>query len=294
MPDSKIQRGSLFAVGGREVRSGTPGVLAHFVQLCGGSNARLLVITTASSEPAKRQQEYQTAFRLLGVQNLSFFHQDHREEAGDPGLLAALRRADGVYFTGGSQLKLVTTIGGTPLESEMRLRFHQGLHVGGTSAGASALSTIMIARGTGYSAPRLSSVRMSPGLGLLPGVILDQHFRERDRIGRLLAAILCNPSLLGFGLDEDTAFGLDGDDRVTVFGSGTLTIVDGAHLEATDLHEVLDTEPVAFAGMRLHVLTAGWVYDLTQRRVVKRLLPAAVADFSDEVVLVTRPAATHD
>jgi cyanophycinase len=215
-----------------------------------------------------------------------FFHQNHREEAGDPGLLAALDRSDGVFFTGGSQLKLVSTIAGTPLESALRMRFQHGLHLGGTSAGASAMSAIMIARGAGYSAPRLSSVRMSPGLGFLPGVIVDQHFRERDRFGRLLAAIMCNPSMLGFGLDEDTAFALDPAGRATVFGSGTLTIVDGAQLEATDVHEVLDSEPAAFAGMRLHVLTEGWAYDLAQRRVVKRVLLDAGSDVSADVLEV--------
>lgn len=284
MPGSNLQRGSIFAVGGREVRGGNLAVLSQFVQLCGGPAAHILVLSTASSAPRQRQKEYQDAFRSLGVEDLLFFHQDHREDAGDPSLLEALERADGVFFTGGSQLKLVSTIAGTPLEAALRMRFEQGLHLGGTSAGASAMSTVMIARGTGYSAPRLSSIRMSPGLGFLPGVIVDQHFRERDRFGRLLAAIMCNPSMLGFGLDEDTAFALDAAGCATVFGSGTLTIVDGAHLEATDVHEVLDTEPAAFAGMRLHVLTDGWAYDLAQRRVLKRPALEAGSDFSADAL----------
>lgn len=254
-------------MGGREVARGNLDVLSQFVSCCGGPEARLVVITTASRKPRERAEEYAMAFRSLGVEGVSFFHQDHREEAGDAALLAAIDRADGVFFTGGSQLKLVSTIAATPLEGRLRERHGHGLHLGGTSAGASAFSAVMIARGDGGSSARLASVRLSPGLGLLPGVIVDQHFRERDRFGRLLAAVLCNPSMLGFGLDEDTAFALDAANQVSVFGSGTLTIIDGASLQATNVDEVPDEAPAAFAGMRMHALTSGWTYDLSQRSV---------------------------
>ena len=278
MLDSAHQRGTLFAVGGREARRGKSAVLSQFVSLCGGPTARLMVLSTASREPQKRVAEYQLAFSTLGVNDLSFFHQDQRREASDSNLLAAAERADGVFFTGGSQLKLVSTIGGTPLESILRERHRQGLHLGGTSAGASALSTVMIARGTGRSTARLSSIRMSAGLGFLTRIIVDQHFRERDRFGRLLAAVLCNPSMLGFGLDEDTAFALDARDRVSVTGKGTLTIVDGTQLEATNIDEVMDDKPAAFSGMRMHVLSAGWTYDLPNGRVEKPVSPAAAGE----------------
>jgi cyanophycinase len=237
-----------------------------------------MVLSTASRDPRRRVAEYQRAFAALGVNDLSFFHQEQRSEAGDPDLLAAAKKADGVFFTGGNQLKLVSNIGGTPLETVLREQHLRGLHLGGTSAGASALSAVMIARGTGRSSARLSSVRMSPGLGFLAGIIVDQHFRERDRFGRLLATVLCNPSMLGFGLDEDTAFSLDANDRVSVFGGGTLTIVDGTHLEASSIDEVPDDAPAAFAGMRLHVLSAGWTYDLRSGRVGKGRLPVVRTD----------------
>jgi cyanophycinase len=274
LPDSGSHRGLLFAIGGREARSGAQEVLSQFVALCGGPQIRLVVLSTASREPGQRVAEYRRAFAALGVGDIAFFHQDQRDEAADPALLAAIGRADAVFLTGGNQLKLVSVIGGTPLASLLRDRHSQGLHLGGTSAGASAMSSVMIARGTGRSAARLSSVRMSPGLGFLPGIIVDQHFRERDRFGRLLAAVLCNPSMLGFGLDEDTAFALDTAHHVRVFGTGTLTIVDGSHLQATDIDDVPDDLPAAFAGMRMHVLSAGWTYDLATGRVVKRPLAA--------------------
>ncbi len=267
MTASVSRRGSLFVVGGREARREDPLILEHFISRCGGPSARLLVLSAASSQPALRQCEYDEAFRTLGVRSVSFFHQERREEAENRVLLAAVDRADGVFFTGGNQLKLVTTLGGTSLEARLRERHRSGLHLGGTSAGASALCAVMIARGRGRTTARLSSVRLSPGRGILSEVIVDQHFRERDRFGRLLAAVLCNPRMLGFGLDEDTAFVLDPADRVSVIGRGTLTIVDGAHLLGTNLAELGDNEPAAFAGMRLHVLSEGWTFDLTERQV---------------------------
>jgi len=270
LPSSSEQRGTFYAVGGREVRDGYPVVLSQFISLCGGPRARFTVISTASRQPRQRMAEYRMAFSAVGVDHASFFHQDSREDTRDRELLAAVEDSDGVFFTGGSQLKLVSTIGGTRLETLLRERHRCGLHLGGTSAGASALSAVMIARGTGRSTARFSSVQMAPGLGFLPQIIIDQHFRERDRYGRLLAAVLCNPSMLGFGLDENTAFALDASNRVTVTGNGTLTIVDGIHLDSTNIDEVPDDAPAAFAGMRLHALSAGWTYDLSTRRVEKR------------------------
>lgn len=266
MEPRRSARGSLFGIGGREARCGKTPVLERFIERAGGAAARLVVLSTASSEPESLVAEYAGAFRELGVSNVSYLHQETREQASDPDVLGALDRADGVFFTGGSQLRLVGVLGGTALDSKLRERHGSGLHVAGSSAGASAMSAVMIAGGRARSAARPSAVRMSPGLGILRGVIVDQHFRERDRFGRLLAAVLCNPSMLGFGLDEDTAFELDPNDRVSVVGSGTLTIVDGAELESTNL-DVVPEAPAAFAGMRMHVLTEGWSYDLATRRV---------------------------
>jgi cyanophycinase len=288
LPADSAKRGSVFAIGGREVRSSNFDVLAGFVSCCGGGNARLVVLTAASRDPAARVPEYDAAFRALGVHQVAHFHQEQRDEASDPALLAAVETADGVFFTGGSQLKLVSTIGGTPLAARLRARHLAGMHVGGTSAGASAMSAVMIARGTGGLGARLASVRMSPGLGFLPDVIVDQHFRERDRIGRLIAAVLCNPAMLGFGLDENTAFVLDASGIVSVCGSGTLTIVDGTGLEVTNVDEVPDDTAMAYAGIRLHALSAGWTYDLATRRVD----PRAAAIGRTETPVTASAAAT--
>lgn len=269
------QRGAIFAIGGREVRDANLDVLAHFVARCGGPGARIVVLSAAVRDPAALTAEYDAAFRALGAGEVTAFHQERRAEASDPAVLAAVDAADGVFFTGGHQLQLVSTLGGTPLAARLHARHQEGLHLAGTSAGASAMSTVMIARGAGRTTARLSAVRLAAGLGFLPEVIVDQHFRERDRFGRLFAAVLCNPAMLGFGLDENTAFVLDPGGVVSVCGSGTLTIVDGAGLEATNIAAIPDDAPAAFAGLRLHALGAGWTYDLSSRRVDWRI--AAIA-----------------
>ena len=144
------------------------------------------------------------------------------------GLAARLDKATGVYFTGGDQRRLVALLGGTDFAERLKVRYAEGLHLGGTSAGASAMSAVMIGRGQGRRAPRISSVRLAPGLGILPDIIVDQHFRERERLGRLMTAVIENPGHLGFGIDEDTAFIKSSPTaRSRSSARGTLTIVDG-------------------------------------------------------------------
>jgi cyanophycinase len=198
---------------------------------------------------------------------VSICHPARRHDADDPALLSALDRAGGVYFTGGGQVKLVTTIGDTQFSARLRERHRQGLPVGGTSAGASALSAVMIAGGRQKRAARWSSVELATGLGLLPGVIVDQHFRQRNRIGRLLAAVIRNPAMLGFGIDEATAVEIDAAGRVAVLGAGALTVVDGSSLVGASLADAAKQDaPLSFAEIRLHRLGRGWRYDLTTRQ----------------------------
>lgn len=260
-------KGCLFVVGGAEDKERGKLILRRFVETAGGGAARILVIATASSEPEVLVHAYERAFRELGVREIRLAFQTQRADAQEASLIESVQWATGVYFTGGDQLRLVTTLGGTDFARALHARHAEGLHIGGTSAGASALSTVMIARGRGRSAPRLSSVRLSPGLGILRRVIVDQHFQERDRLGRLIATVLRNPYMLGFGIDEDTAFVVDGDGRVQVVGKGTLTVVDGQDLVASNIASVKEHQPLAFAGMKVHVLSEGWEFDLGSRRV---------------------------
>ena len=197
--------GSLFLVGGKDGRNADRILLDRFVELCGGSSARVLVITTASADPKRHDKEYTEAFSISGARKVSIFHPAQRKDADDPALLLTLDRATGVYFSGGGQRKLVTTIRGSTFDARLRERHREGLHVGGTSAGAAALSTVMIAGGSGERALRTATAELSTGFGLLPGVIIDQHFRQRSRMGRLFAAVMRHPAMLGFGVDEATA-----------------------------------------------------------------------------------------
>jgi cyanophycinase len=269
------ERGTLLAIGGSEKKTDETPILERFVSLCGGGDARIMVVSTASSDPSGKVAEYDAVFRARGAGDVAFVHPQSRAEAQDPKLLATLERATGVFIVGGNQLKLVSELAGSPLIERMRERYRTGLHIGGTSAGASALGTVMIARGRARSAARLDSPRMTPGFGLLPNLILDQHFRERDRIGRLLAAVLCNPSYLGLGLDENTGLVVDAEDRLSVIGTGSVTVVDGSGLEENDIGVVPEESPAGFAGMRLHVLTEGWTYDVVDGRAAR---PAPVRE----------------
>lgn len=282
MQARESDRGALFAIGGREKKTGEATILDRFVSLCGGTDSRLLVLSTASREPEEKVTEYDAAFRALGAGDVAYVHPQNRAEAEDPKLLATLESATGVFVVGGNQLKLVSELAGTKLIERLRELYGAGLHIGGTSAGASALCGVMIARGKARSAARLASLRLTAGFGLLPNLILDQHFRERDRFGRLLAAVLCNPSLLGLGLDEDTALILDGSDRLSVIGSRSVTVVDASRLEENDIGVVPEGSPAAFAGMRMHVLTEGWTYDLADGRIGRPPPPTGdVPDYSE-------------
>lgn len=259
--------GSLFIVGGKDGRNEDRTLLQRFLKLCGGPSALVLVITTATSEPERHYKEYTEAFAKLGARQVSVVHPDKRKDVDDPALLAALDRAAGVYFSGGGQRKLVDTIGGSKFDARLRERHRKGLHVGGTSAGAAAMSAVMIAGGTGARAFETGSAELSKGFGLLPGVIVDQHFWQRKRMGRLFAAVVENPSLLGFGVDEGTAAEVDSHGHVTVLGAGTVTVVDGSELVRAGRAAVEKRDaPLSFAGLRLHRLGPGWRYDLRTRK----------------------------
>ena len=286
---SKPARGNLFVVGGAEDKERGKLILRRFLDAAGAEAARILVVATASARPEKLLADYESAFRELGASDINLCYQDQRADAQDPAVIALLRRATGVYFTGGDQLKLVTTLGGTGFASALHDCYRSGLHIGGTSAGASAMSTVMIARGRGRSAPRLASVRLSPGLGILRRVIVDQHFQERDRIGRLMAAVLRNPYMLGFGIDEDTAFIVSPDGRVEVLGRGTLTIVDGAELIGSSIADMKENEPIAFAGMKVHVLGTGWEFQIGSRAITVPHHHHTPASASDLITTSTIP-----
>jgi cyanophycinase len=263
----KIARGTVFLVGGKDGRNEDRALIDRFARICRGKQARVLVITSATDTPDIHRKEYSDAFRKVGVRDVVIFHGEEPGAADDPKLLSSLDRVDGVYFSGGSQRKLMSAMGGAGFGERLRERHRRGLHVGGTSAGASAMSLVMITQGEGRKPIQSSSVELATGFGLLPKIIVDQHFQKRERLGRLIAAVVHNPSMVGFGLDEGTAVEIDSSGRATVLGRGALTIIDGSRLFAASSNGSKGGHPLAFSGMGLHVLTEGWSYDLRSRSV---------------------------
>ena len=191
---------------------------------------------------------------------------DTRRDAEEPNRLARLEEATGIFITGGNQLRVTTLLGGTPVSRMIRARNAAGVHVAGTSAGASILSEHMIAFGKEGSSPRAGSVRLAPGLGLTNRFIIDQHFRQRDRLGRLTAALGYNPFAIGIGLDEDTAAFISPDDTLEVEGSGAVTVVDAHDLQFSSMAQAGEDDPVCLLGLGVHILIAGATFNLHTRR----------------------------
>ena len=249
---------TLMAIGGAMDQE-NPSVIREFVLRAGAETARVVVLPQAS-EVVETGEIYASQFRELGAHKVDILDFHEREEAGTDEQVALLRNASGIFITGGAQMRLAALFGGTLLEDELLAAYQRGCLVGGTSAGAAILSKTMIAYGRGGPTPRERIAQFSPGFGFTSKFVFDQHFRQRDRIGRLIYAVAAHPGVVGVGLDENTAAILEDDDRLTVCGSGAVTIVDGRQISATNVAEVGSRGVVAVAGLTVHVLTEGGVY----------------------------------
>ena len=268
MPSKPVngeQRGWIIPIGGAEDKDANPSILQRFVELCGGSEADIVVIPTAS-RLKDTGPRYEELFRGMGVAQVEVLDFDTRRDCQEEGRLARLAQASGIFFTGGNQLRLSTILGGTHVARSIRLRNAQGVTVAGTSAGAGFLSEHMIAFGSEGSSPRASSVRLAPGLGLTNRFVIDQHFRQRDRLGRLTAALAYNPFAIGIGLDEDTAAFISPDDTLEVEGSGAVTVVDAHDLQFSSMAHADEDDPVCMLGLGVHILIAGATFNLHTRR----------------------------
>jgi len=268
MSPSKVgpegDRGWIVPVGGAEEKIQDRRILKRFVELSGDELARIAVIPTAS-ELHDTGPRYVQLFRELGAASavaLPFFE---RHDCDRVDLLDQLERATGVFFTGGNQLRIATTLGGTPVARIVRRLNAHGLVVGGTSAGAAILPEHMIAHGASGATPTASMVQLSPGLGLTNRVVVDQHFRQRDRLGRLLTALAYNPFAIGLGLDEDTGAFIDPENVLHVIGSGAVTVVDVSRLGHSSIAEADPGVPICMTNIRLHILPHGARFDLHHR-----------------------------
>jgi cyanophycinase len=257
-----MSRGWIVPIGGR-IESAA--LLERFVSVAGGRRAALCVIPTASSE-ADTGPLYESRLRDAGAADVKVLPLDRRSDCDDGDWLERLARADGVFFTGGNQGRLATVLGGTPIGELIRRRnASDGLAVAGSSAGAAFLPTHMIAGGSEGPTPHSKMVTLAPGLGLTDRVLVDQHFTQRNRLGRLLSAMAYNPSLVGLGVDEDTGAFIGPDDVIEVEGSGGVTVVDPSRVAFSSIDSAQPHEAVALLGLTLHVLVAGTTFDLARR-----------------------------
>ncbi|MGH8035048.1 MAG: cyanophycinase [Lysobacterales bacterium] len=264
-PIAGDSRGYIVPIGGAEGKelNRKPVILKRFVKLCGGKDARVLVIPTAS-EVNETGAMYMDLFKSLGAKSMCM-PIDQREDCHDSEMLRVLGDATGIFITGGNQLRLSTILGGTPVARLIRKLNAEGVHVAGTSAGAAILSEHMIASGRSGPSPRESGVELAPGLGLTNRVIIDQHFNQRQRMGRLLAALSFNPFACGLGIDENTAAFLGPDGIFMVAGAGTVTVVDPADLKHSSMGQVRKAEAVTLIGLKLHVLADGARFNIDTR-----------------------------
>lgn len=259
-------------IGGAEDKLRKPTILKQFVAAAGGDRARIAVIPTASSLGPEVVEVYDALFRRLGAADVVAVRPETREDSHDPELAARLREATGVFMTGGNQLKLSSIICGTPLADALVEANEAGVVVAGTSAGASIQSSHMVAFGGPGSTPKQRMTQVAAGLGLLQSSVIDQHFDQRNRYGRLLMIVAQSPQLLGIGVDEDTAAVVevvDGHEVMSVVGRGAVAIFDPAHIQ-TNAYEAKRSSPLLASGVVLHVLPQGARFDLTTRTLVRQ------------------------
>jgi cyanophycinase len=258
--------GLLIAIGGAEDKTRERIILSYFLEASGGSDGNIVILATASEVP-ETGERYADLFLQMRAENVEVLKIETREDALEAVDEAhdLLEYATGLFITGGSQLKLSSALGGTELAETIKRRHVAGMVVAGTSAGAALLSEHMIALGESGATPRRRLVHMAKGLGLAPDLVIDQHFRRRDRLGRLLTALSYNPEPLGLGIDEDTAAIITGGTELSVLGAGAVMVVDASQMRFTDSHAVHRGQPVAMMGMKLDFLTTGCKYDLKKR-----------------------------
>lgn len=254
--------GRLLVIGGNEEKEGECRILREFVSLAGGSDARVVILTTATELPEEVGEEYRDIFERLGAGEVRVLHAETREESSRRELSEAIDAASGIFLTGGDQLRLTSILGGTEADRSILSAFGGGAIVAGTSAGASAMAGTMIVSGDSADTATRSTVSMAQGMSLVADVVIDQHFAQRGRMNRLLASVAQNPHLLGIGIDEDTAVLVTPDGRCEVIGSQSVTILDGRHVHQTNVSDSSSREPLAITNLVMHVLPEGYGYDL--------------------------------
>ena len=259
-----LSAGPVMVIGGAEDKLRDKVILNGFVRFAGGEAGRVVVISTASSLGDEATEIYRRTLGELGIDRVSGLRPEEREDADDPAAVRLLAEATGVFLTGGNQSRLTQVVAGTRLGDALANAHDRGAVLAGTSAGASAMASHMVAFGRTGPTPKNRMVQLSAGLGILHGLVIDQHFEQRGRIGRLLSLVAQSPSLLGIGIDEDTCATVFADQTLQVLGKGAVTIVDGRNV-ATDAYRGKGYKPLMVSGAVLHSLPSGYWFDLRRR-----------------------------
>lgn len=259
--------GNLIIIGGAEDKQGESKVLKQVVESIGGEKARLMVLTTATESPREVGNTYKDVFGRLGVQNIEILDISTREDANIQEYADRIMKSTGIFFTGGDQLRITSILGGTLAHEALRNAYNRGVTIIGTSAGASVMSSTMIVDGNSNDPARKCTMKMAPGLGLLREAIIDQHFQQRGRIGRLLCGVAENPYMLGIGIDEDTAIRVYPDAKFDVIGTNSVMVLDGMSIGSSNVSELKPDEILAITNVTLHVLPAGYGFDMGNRKV---------------------------
>jgi cyanophycinase len=264
----KVAKGSLVAVGGGEssdITKDSLKIIEKFLELSGGqSKARIVIMTVATDNPEDALKRYEELFERLKFKNFELVNIADRSESFDETMLDKINNATGLYFTGGNQLHVTALTGGTPLHALILDKFSKGLTIGGTSAGAMMMSSSTLLSGSTDVAPRLNATEVAPGMELLDSSIIDTHFSQRGRHGRLLSSVAHNPQVLGIGIDERTAIIVEGD-KFEVMGEGAVTVICAKNSMHTNLPYIKREETIGIFGVNFHVLPEGYKYDLAKR-----------------------------
>lgn len=258
------QRGALIIIGGAEDKVGECRILREFLRIGEGRHARVLVMTVATELPIEVGMDYVEVFKRLGAEDVRTFDVSCREAANRDSAVEFARDATCIFFTGGEQLRITKLLGGTRMDAALHDALRRGVVLAGTSAGASMMSSTMIVDGEAETNPRISMVNMAPGMEFLEGAVVDQHFAQRGRVGRLVSAVAQYPHHLGLGIDEDTAVIVE-DRAFRVLGHGAVSVVDAGTLTHSNLNTVSSDESLALCGIQMHILPDGYGFDLKTR-----------------------------
>ncbi len=263
------RKGNLIIIGGAEDKYGEKHILEEVVEVMGGRDARIGIITTASERSEEVGEEYRQVFSRLGAKDVDILDLKTRDDANSQDYAERIRDTTGFFFTGGDQLRITSILGGSRAYQELYYAYRHGTAIAGTSAGASVMSSTMIVEGNSNDAARKCTLKMAPGLNLLEGVIIDQHFDQRGRLGRLLCGVAENPGVLGIGIDEDTAIRVFSEGYFQVLGSNAVTLIDGRYIKSSNVSETNPDEILAITNASIHVLSTGYGYDFKRREVLR-------------------------